>query len=513
MSKKDVEMAGKPTEGSPPLTSLRDVNKMQAMDNPNMIGSICSVNGNSGQSRHSVVGAARSLVSSIRNPYDGSIREEATKITPEDGEPDEHAPARVSAWYHTSFNLMAEIMGTGILSLPSTMAGLGYVLGTIAILSFAFAVYYSGFILAKVKNKYYKQVLSYGDVAFILHGKHFETFVRWLLFANWYALMCYYILALTSSFMSAFYWTEGFCFWMWGFVSIAVLIPFIQLRTFHAISYASLLSTIAIIVAVMIIAASFITGTTEEAASSDFVPPSYKVPKQPFLVGFSTLSNIIFAFQGQSEFYEMAAEMKNPKKFPVSLGFSQTIMTTMYLFTALLAYTYGGQNVNGFILYSLPENSLRTACALLVAIHIIVAYMITNQPLTYKFHEFVSKSTLHATGLKPSLVHLGITSMFLFVGFVIANLIPFFADMQGIISGFAASPIVFFFPAYFYMKSAMNAGDWKDVPFYEKGWLFFMMCFVAPFCFFVGLASSISGIVESWSGAGSPFACIVASQL
>ena len=70
----------------------------------------------------------------------------------------------------------------------------------------------------------------------------------------------------------------------------------------------------------------------------------------------------------------------------------------------------------------------------------------TIQPLTYKAHEAVSSSTLHATGLKPQLIHLAITSAFLLMGFVIANLIPFFADMQGIISAFAASPIVFFFP-------------------------------------------------------------------
>ena len=95
--------------------------------------------------------------------------------------------------------------------------------------------------------------------------------------------------------------------------------------------------------------------------------------------GYSNLANIIFAYQGQSEFYEMASEMKEPRKFPISLLLSQGIMTFMYLFTALLAYTYGGQNVNGFILYSLPENSMRTVCAILVGIHVIVAYMITNQ--------------------------------------------------------------------------------------------------------------------------------------
>ena len=59
---------------------------------------------------------------------------------------------------------MAEIMGTGILSLPSTMAGLGYILGSVAIVVMAVAVYFQGFLLAKVKNRYYSQALSYGTL-------------------------------------------------------------------------------------------------------------------------------------------------------------------------------------------------------------------------------------------------------------------------------------------------------------------------------------------------------------
>ena len=57
-----------------------------------------------------VVGGTRSFVSSLRSS-DGTIRDDFDKIQPEDGEQDIHAPARVSAWYQTSFNLMAEIMG------------------------------------------------------------------------------------------------------------------------------------------------------------------------------------------------------------------------------------------------------------------------------------------------------------------------------------------------------------------------------------------------------------------
>ena len=48
----------------------------------------------------------------------------------------------------------------------------------------------------------------------------------------------------------------------------------------------------------------------------------------------------------------------------------------------------------------------------------------------YKAHEFLSEATLHATSAKASFVHFGITSVLLAIGFVVANIMPFFADMQ-----------------------------------------------------------------------------------
>ena len=220
-------------------------------------------------------------------------------------------------------------MGTGVLSLPATMAALGYTLGIIAIVTFAVAVYYSGFLLAKVRNRYYKHVLSYGDVAYVIHGTWFERLTRWLLYANWYSLLAYYITALTQSFQEAFWWSaDTMCFWTYCLVSVAVLLPFAQLRTFHGISWLSLASTVAIVSGVALFAASYITGDTREDVG--FVPPSAQVPKQSVMSAWNAFSNIIFSFQGQSEFLEMMGEQKDPRQFPKSLALSQSVMVSTH---------------------------------------------------------------------------------------------------------------------------------------------------------------------------------------
>ncbi len=63
-----------------------------------------------------------------------------------------------------------------------------------------------------------------------------------------------------------------------------------------------------------------------------------------------------------------------------------------------------------------------------------MAFLVTGIPLYTKIHEFFSPKTLYAKGWKPAAVHLAVTFGVISTGFVISNLIPYFQDMQYIIS-------------------------------------------------------------------------------
>ena len=86
------------------LSQLASVTDMNALSNPSSI--------QNAQTKTRIVGAARSLVSSVRN-VDGSVREDFINkaIKPEDGKRDDFGPARVSPWWSMSFNLMAGEQG------------------------------------------------------------------------------------------------------------------------------------------------------------------------------------------------------------------------------------------------------------------------------------------------------------------------------------------------------------------------------------------------------------------
>ena len=55
----------------------------------------------------------------------------------------------VSTWQRSAMNLCGEILGAGVLSLPSTVAQLGYIVGTGLLLVFSMMVMYVGFYLRR----------------------------------------------------------------------------------------------------------------------------------------------------------------------------------------------------------------------------------------------------------------------------------------------------------------------------------------------------------------------------
>ena len=83
-----------------------------------------------------------------------------------------------SSWPMSASIIVGEIMGTGILALPYACARLGWVAGLAACSCFGLTAIYSDVLLSRVKNDYYPQADSYGDLAHATVGPIFGAFTR-----------------------------------------------------------------------------------------------------------------------------------------------------------------------------------------------------------------------------------------------------------------------------------------------------------------------------------------------
>jgi len=256
-------------------------------------------------------------------------------------------------WYGTALIVLAEVMGTGLLSLPYAAVTLGWVTAVASAFVFAAVAICSGSLLSQVITEH-PEVKSFADAARTLIGSRFALFTRACMIVFWAALTIYYLIATADSIGSIY--NHGFfaCSINRTLVAAVILLVLTQVRDFHSIAgWMSLPSTLAILGCILIITISLCLQEDASFGKHTTVGPVEGTSSFSFL---RSLSAFVFAYQGQSIFFELMGEMASPKKFPLALLVSYGIMFSVYTYVVTVAYGYQGNAVPGFLPNGLEEN-------------------------------------------------------------------------------------------------------------------------------------------------------------
>jgi hypothetical protein len=203
----------------------------------------------------------------------------------------EESPSRAArvkrvSWFMTSVLLMADVMGTGVLSLPSAASSIGWVLTCFSLVVFALCATYSGILLSNVRNDFFPSATSYAEVAALTGGAAFGTFTKMAILVNWGALLPYFLISLSESIALI---DPRLCQWQSSLIGLALLLLPCQARTMHYISFLAVPSTLAILVSVACALA-----TLDNLHAPTTAGPA---PDQGFLQVYSAFSSFIFAYQ------------------------------------------------------------------------------------------------------------------------------------------------------------------------------------------------------------------------
>ena len=414
---------------------------------------------------------------------------------------------RRSSWRHSALILTGEIMGTGVLGLPYACSRLGWVLGLGSSVFFAGTAVYAGRLLARVRNDHHPRATSYAEVAHAQFGARFGGATRAAILATWTLLLGYYLIVVADSLKLAFPNTR-LCDWQWAAVGCALLAAPLQLRSLHALSYLSLPSTVAMVAATALILGSLGTGGVDGARATTSLWPAED--GSSVLALYSSFGSFIFAYQGQSLFLEIMREMRQPRHFPRAVVAANGFMLLVYAGSCVVGYSSRGAAVESFLPDSLADGPLKRTVGLLLAFHVAVAYLITGQPLHRTLVEALAPTSEAAKGggdgpsgeaTRWLLVTLGL----LCFGFVVSNAIPFFADFQNLLGSVTGAPIVFGFPALFYLRACQLHG--KRVSRVDAvGCAVFLGVFLPMFTV-LGTVTALRDIADDWADNGAPFEC------
>lgn len=472
-------------------------------------------------------------------------------------------PPRKQQWYNAAFILMAELVGTGVLALPHTFAVIGLLPGAAVLVVFAGLSLYSGMLLYRLQT-WFPHGITYGDMALACSNRLGQQVVFFFIYIAFFGNLAICILTCAETLQAVFYDWRHVCKWHYTVATALVLLPICQLRTLHHVSFVAAASAASIFASLAIILSATFTDTRDteslgllavavEGASlgldlgeeglglgdlgeigdfGDFAGGAYSnsdpdrdtdggfssVASPSFLEAMAATTTAIFAFGGQGLYFETIAEMKRPSDFPKAVSATTGLILLVYLIVSISCNAVYGGSVKGNVLHSLPDGAAKRAAGTLLFLHVCVSYALAQQIIGRAIHVRWRPDDVDTGSARERRQWLAISLLLLGVSFLVANGVPFFSQLLGIVAALSTVPLTFAIPALMVLRAAAflpplpptvgPTGAGKPqfrVQWYERPVLYGFVVLSA--FLFVGMVGNTVQLVHSWKHIGRPFAC------
>lgn len=200
---------------------------------------------------------------------------------------------------------------------------------------------------------------------------------------------------------------------------------------------------------------------------------------------FSATTNIIFAYSFTICQYSMMDEMQTPKDYKKAISVLCGVEIVLYLIIGVTLYALVGEDVKNPA--PLSANHFMARVALGLALPVIFISGSINTVVAGKFvQDTIGKDRLKSSRRFWIALVFGLTV----VAWVIAEAVPFFGDLLGLISSLFVSGFSFYFPALFWFF-LLKEGKWNAN---RKN---FFLSVVNSILFVMGLAILVIGTYSS----------------
>ncbi|KAJ8031391.1 Amino acid transporter AVT1A [Holothuria leucospilota] len=342
--------------------------------------------------------------------------------------------------------VVGEMAGSGVLALPKAVLDAGWV-GLVMILLCAVMSAYTGatlgrcwIILQDRFEKYREQTrYPYPAIGYEAFGNVGRLLVSFCVNASLFGAAIVYLLIASEnieSILKGFNWHVSFC----------VLLPFIALflwpitwlgtpKDFWLVGFIAMAATAT---------ACFCMFIQMLIDKGDHHKPDY--PPSDFGRFFLSFGVIMFAFSGHPAFPTFQHDMKEPKKFSKSVIIGYSILFCIYFPVSAAGYfVYGDENEDN-ILNVISDSWLRTIALILVTVHLVMGFIIVINPFSQEIEDLLHIDKKF--NWKRVINRTVVVATILFV----AESIPQFGVILGLVGGSTVTLLTFVFPSLFYLK-------------------------------------------------------------
>ncbi|KAI4190875.1 MAG: hypothetical protein LQ348_003588 [Seirophora lacunosa] len=416
-------------------------------------------------------------------------------------------------WKRLTICLIVEAIALGSLSIPSAFATLGMVAGVIMTVGLGLIAIYTSYIVGQVRLKH-PHVQHYADAVALMWGRFgYElTSVMFVLF----------LVLLTGSHVltGTIAWVRiveepTLCALIWGFISAILLYILALPPTFHEFAILGYIDFVSILVAIFItMVATGVAASTSAGGLSAVSWSAWPPADVTFAQAFLSATNIIFAYSFAVCQYSFMAEMHTPKDYVKSIWALGLIEIFIYTLTGAIIYRFVGADVSSPAILSAPNLVSRVAFG--IALPVIFISGSINTTVVGKYimgRVFPNSEVRYVHTTKGWIIWLALIAGLTIVAWVIAEAIPFFNALLGLISSLFISGFTFYFPALFWF-SILKEGKWnatrKNVGLSILNGSVLVLGIVVLAC---GAYASVEDILESYrtGSVGGSFTCSASS--
>ena len=412
-------------------------------------------------------------------------------------------------WKRLTICLIVEAIALGSLSIPSAFATLGMVAGVIMCVGIGFLAIYTSYVVGQVKMRY-PHVNHYSDAVQLIWGRFGYELVG-VMFALFLILLVgSHALTGTIAFINII-GNYDICALVWSVVSLVILLVLALPPSFAEFAILGYIDFVSIIAAIGVTIIATGIQAHDAPGGLSAVPWSAWPPEgTTFYEAFLATTNIVFAYSFAVCQFSFMSEMHTPSDYVKSIWTLGLIEIFIYTVTGALIYAFIGVDVKSPALLSAGNTVSRIAFG--IALPVIFISGSINGTVVGRYimdRAFPNSPIRYVKGVHGWAVWFCLITIITIIAWIIAEAIPFFNALLGLISSLFISGFTFYFPALFWFQLVREGGCFSSPKNIALTLLNAVVFVIGIVILGAGTYASVEDIIHQYSGGSvrSPFTC------
>ncbi|OCF40039.1 hypothetical protein I317_06177 [Kwoniella heveanensis CBS 569] len=414
---------------------------------------------------------------------------------------------RTLGWIPAVIILMKLCFATGVLAIPSAMVVVGYVPGIILLIVFGAVTTYYAYVMYDFRMRF-SNVHNIADAAAVMAGPIARDVTGALFLLTWILATRSGLIGMATGLKVL---SDGkVCTVIYAVVAAICTAVAASIRTLGKLAILTWIGFACIFTAVFIIVVG-VTQVDRPAAApktGNYDLNFIALGTPGFVAGLTATINLFAGYGSTPTFMPVIAEMARPKDFRKSLLTSQAFLAACYVAFGMVVYAYCGQYVASPSLISAGGTLGKVAYGIAIPglimtstlwVHVAAKFLLVR--ILRNSEHLQSNSRIHW------ITWLGSTFGITAISFVIAESIPFFSYLIGLIGSLCCAPTCLVIPAF--MGLYIQKGEPASFRKIALTILHWVVIIVGTFFTVAGTYTTVQSIIDAYAlgTVGGAFSC------